>query len=110
MQLILANALLALTWIAVSAYVLLAGADFGGGVWDLIAGPGQRGKQQRSLIEHSLGPVWEANHVWLIFVIVLAWTVFPPAFAAIASTLYIPLSLAAIGIIIRGSAFAFRKS
>ncbi len=70
----------------------------------------RRGRAQRDLIEHSLAPVWEANHVWLIFVLVVLWTGFPPAFAAIASTLYIPLTLAALGMIARGSAFAFRKT
>lgn len=106
----LATALLALTWTSVTAYALLGGADFGAGFWDLIAGNPQRGKERRKLIEHSIGPVWEANHVWLIFVLVLLWTAFPPLFAAIASTLYIPLTLIAIGIIARGSAFAFRKA
>jgi cytochrome d ubiquinol oxidase subunit II len=106
----LATALLALTWVSVTAYALLGGADFGAGFWDLIAGNPERGKERRTLIEHSIGPVWEANHVWLIFVLVLMWTAFPPVFAAIASTLYIPLTLVAIGIIARGSAFAFRKA
>lgn len=106
----LAGALLALTWLSVTAYALLGGADFGAGFWDLIAGGPERGNDRRKLIEHSIGPVWEANHVWLIFVLVIMWTAFPPLFAAIASTLYIPLTLVAIGIIARGSAFAFRKA
>jgi cytochrome d ubiquinol oxidase subunit II len=106
----LATALLALTWLSVTAYALLGGADFGGGFWDLVAGGPERGRPRRALIEHSVGPVWEANHVWLIFVLVVMWTAFPPLFAAIASTLYIPLTLVAIGIIARGSAFAFRKA
>jgi cytochrome d ubiquinol oxidase subunit II len=106
----IANGLLALTWVGVTAYALLAGADFGGGFWDLVAGGSARGARQRDLIEHSIGPVWEANHVWLIFAIVVFWTGFPSAFAAIASSLYIPLTAAAFGIILRGSAFAFRKS
>jgi cytochrome d ubiquinol oxidase subunit II len=89
--------------------VLFGGADFGGGFWDLVAGGAERGRAQRALIEHSIGPVWEANHVWLIFVIVLMWTGIPSVFAAITSTLYIPLTLAALGIIARGAAFAFRK-
>jgi cytochrome d ubiquinol oxidase subunit II len=93
-----------------TAYAVFGGADFGAGVWDLLAGGTARGRRQRGLIEHSLAPVWEANHVWLIFVLVVLWTAFPPAFAALASTLYIPLTLAAIGMIARGSAFAFRKS
>jgi len=106
----LAIALLGLIWLSVTAYTLLGGADFGAGFWDLIAGGAQRGRDRRALIEHSIGPVWEANHVWLIFVLVIMWTAFPPLFAAIASTLYIPLTLVAIGIIARGSAFAFRKA
>ncbi|GAC1649755.1 MAG: cytochrome d ubiquinol oxidase subunit II [Mycobacterium sp.] len=106
----LATALLGLSWLSVTAYALLGGADFGTGFWDLIAGGPQRGRARRALVEHSIGPVWEANHVWLIFVLVVVWTAFPPLFAAVASTLYIPLTLVAIGIIARGSAFAFRKA
>ena len=101
---------LVLTWVSLTAYALLAGADFGAGTWDLLAGDARAGQNRRRLIEHVIGPVWEANHVWLIFVLVLLWTAFPPAFAAIASTLWIPLTLAALGIIGRGSAFAFRKT
>ncbi|MGH3784760.1 MAG: cytochrome d ubiquinol oxidase subunit II [Pseudonocardiaceae bacterium] len=97
-------------WIGLTLYALLAGADFGAGFWDLFAGGSHRGRPQRDLIEHSIGPVWEANHVWLIFVIVLLWTAFPAVFAAVMSTLYIPLTLAALGIIVRGAAFAFRKA
>jgi cytochrome d ubiquinol oxidase subunit II len=106
----LAAWVLALMWLGLTAYALFAGADFGAGFWDLIAGGSERGAPQRRLIEHSIGPVWEANHVWLIFVLVVMWTGFPPAFAAIASTLYIPLTLAALGMIARGAAFAFRKT
>lgn len=105
----LAETMLAVMWLGLTAYVLFGGADFGGGVWDLLAGGAERGARQRALVEHSIGPVWEANHVWLIFVIVLMWTGIPPVFAAVASTLYIPLTLAALGIIARGAAFAFRK-
>ncbi len=101
--------MLIVMWLGLTAYVLFGGADFGGGMWDLLAGGTERGRPQRELIEHSIGPVWEANHVWLIFVIVLMWTGFPSVFGAIASTLYIPLTLVALGIIARGSAFAFRK-
>ncbi|MFG1704273.1 cytochrome d ubiquinol oxidase subunit II [Nonomuraea sp. M3C6] len=101
--------MLAVLWAGLTAYVLFAGADFGGGVWDLFAGGAVAGQRQRALVEHSIGPIWEANHVWLIFVIVLMWTGFPSVFAAIASTLYIPLTIAALGIIGRGAAFAFRK-
>ncbi|MEV1169172.1 cytochrome d ubiquinol oxidase subunit II [Nonomuraea sp. NPDC049784] len=101
--------MLAVLWLGLTAYVLFGGADFGGGIWDLLAGGAKAGQRQRALIEHSIGPVWEANHVWLIFVIVLTWTGIPSVFAAVASTLYIPLTLAALGIIGRGAAFAFRK-
>ncbi|HEY0357038.1 MAG TPA: cytochrome d ubiquinol oxidase subunit II [Mycobacteriales bacterium] len=103
-------AFLALLGIGLTAYALLGGADFGAGLWDLLAGGATAGAPQRARIEHSIGPVWEANHVWLIFVITLFWTGFPPAFAAFASTLYIPLTLVAFGVIARGSAFAFRKA
>ncbi len=101
---------IAVLWIGLTLYALLAGADFGAGFWDLFAGGSQRGRPQRDLIEHSIGPVWEANHVWLIFVIVLLWTAFPTVFASVMSTLYIPLTLVALGIIVRGAAFAFRKA
>jgi len=107
---IAAQTLLVLGWIGITLYALLGGADFGGGFWDMLAGGARRGFAQRRQIEHSIGPVWEANHVWLIFVLVLFWTCFPLVFASVASTLYIPLTLVAIGIIARGSAFAFRKA
>jgi cytochrome d ubiquinol oxidase subunit II len=101
---------LGLMFVGLIAYALFAGADFGAGIWDLLAGGTRRGARQRDLIEHSIGPVWEANHVWLIFVLVVLWTSFSGAFAAVATTLYIPLTLAAFGMIARGAAFAFRKS
>ncbi len=94
--------------VALTAYVVMAGADFGGGIWDLLAS-GPRQATQRALIAHAMGPVWEANHVWLILVIVLLFTCFPPAFAALATVLHIPLSVLLIGIVLRGSAFAFRS-
>ena len=90
-------------------YALLGGADFGGGIWDLLA-HGPRADKQRQEIARAIGPIWEANHVWLIFVLVVLWTAFSGAFAAVVSTLYIPLTLAAFGMIARGAAFAFRKS
>jgi cytochrome d ubiquinol oxidase subunit II len=93
--------------VGVLLYALLGGADFGGGIWDLLAG-GPRAAEQRQVIAHAIGPVWEANHVWLIFVIVLVFTVFPPVFAALSIALYIPLSLALLGIVFRGAAFIFR--
>jgi cytochrome d ubiquinol oxidase subunit II len=97
-------------FLGVMAYAVFAGADFGSGVWDLTAGDAERGAPMRSLIDDSIGPVWEANHVWLIFVLVYMWTGFPHAFSALSDTLFIPLTLAAFGIVLRGSAFAFRKS
>jgi cytochrome bd ubiquinol oxidase subunit II len=100
----------AVMFVGITLYALLAGADFGAGFWDLVAGNARKGAAPRALIERSIGPVWEANHVWLIFVLVVLWTGFPKAFAPIMSTLYIPLTLAAVGIILRGAAFAFRKA
>jgi cytochrome bd ubiquinol oxidase subunit II len=93
----------------VIAYAVLGGADYGAGFWDLTAGGAHRGRAPRHLIDESLAPVWEANHVWLIFCLVMLWTAFPRAFAAIMTTLYVPLGLAALGIVVRGSGFAFRK-
>jgi cytochrome bd ubiquinol oxidase subunit II len=93
--------------VALTAYALLGGADFGGGVWDLLAS-GPRRDEQRALIAHAIGPIWEANHVWLIILIVVLFTCFPPAFAQFSITLHIPLSLMLIGIVLRGSAFTFR--
>jgi len=93
--------------LALNAYVLSGGADFGGGVWDLLAS-GPRKAVQRELVAHAIGPVWEANHVWLILAIVLLFTCFPPAFARLAVTLNLPLTGVLIGIVLRGSAFAFR--
>jgi cytochrome d ubiquinol oxidase subunit II len=106
----LPEACAAVMFVGITLYALLAGADFGAGFWDLVAGDARRGRAPRALIEQSIAPVWEANHVWLIFVLVILWTAFPSAFAPIMSTLYVPLTLAAIGIILRGAAFAFRKA
>ena len=89
-------------------YTLTGGADFGGGVWDLFA-RGPRAAAQRKTIEHALAPVWEANHVWLIFVIVVLFTAFPPAFARLGTDLHVPLTLMLVGIVLRGSAFVFRQ-
>jgi cytochrome d ubiquinol oxidase subunit II len=105
-----ADLLLAVMGVGLTLYTVLGGADFGGGFWDLFSGGGRRSTARRELIVHSITPVWEANHVWLIFVVTVFWTAFPQAFAAFASTLYIPLPLAALGIIGRGAAFAFRKA
>ena len=92
---------------ALVAYALLAGADFGGGVWDLLAS-GPRKAEQRRLVEHAIGPIWEANHVWLILVVVVLFTGFPLAFAAVSTTLFLPLVLLLVGIVLRGAAFTFR--
>ena len=88
-------------------YTVLAGADFGAGLWTLLA-PGPRGEPIRDEARHAMGPVWEANHVWLIFVLVVCWTAYPVAFGSITSTLSAPLLIAAIGIIFRGAAYALR--
>jgi len=106
----LAELVLSVMFVGLIAYGLFGGADFGAGIWDLLAGGTRHGARQRRLIEQSIAPVWEANHVWLIFVLVVLWTAFSGAFAAVVSTLYIPLTLAAFGMIARGAAFAFRKS
>src|SRR5215212_10617307 len=99
----------AVLFAGVVAYAVLGGADYGAGFWDLTAGGARRGRLPRHLIDQTLAPVWEANHVWLIFCLVMLWTGFPRAFAAIMTTLYVPLGLAALGIVVRGSGFAFRK-
>ena len=93
----------------ITLYAVLAGADFGGGLWDLLAGGDQRGLAPRQLIDESITPVWEANHVWLVFDLVIFWTAFPHAFAAVMTTAALPLWLAAAGIVLRGAGFAFRK-
>ncbi len=93
---------------AMMIYVVLGGADYGAGVWDLLA-RGPRAEAQRELIAHAIGPVWEANHVWLIVVIVLLFTGFPVAFAAIMTVLHVPLALMLAGVVLRGSAFTFRS-
>lgn len=93
---------------ALILYALLGGADYGGGVWDLLAS-GRRAAEQRALIASAIGPVWEANHVWLILIIVVLFTAFPSAFAAISVALHIPLTLFLIGVVLRGTAFTFRS-
>ncbi|MBV9322408.1 MAG: cytochrome d ubiquinol oxidase subunit II [Chloroflexi bacterium] len=94
--------------LAVTAYAVLGGADFGAGFWDLLAGGSRAGAAPRELINRAVAPVWEVNHVWLIFCIVVLWTAFPPAFGSIMTTLSIPIGLALLGIVLRGSGFAFR--
>jgi cytochrome bd ubiquinol oxidase subunit II len=96
--------------LALAAYAVLGGADFGAGFWDLTAGGPEKGEAPRDLIEHSIGPVWEGNHVWLIFIFVVTWTAFPEAYQSIWLTMFLPLTIAALGIVLRGASFAFRKS
>ena len=105
----LAVAVAAALFVGVIAYALFGGADFGSGFYDLTAGGSSRGAELRTLVDHSIGPVWEANHVWLIYVLVMWWTAFPGAFAAAMSTLILPMLLALLGIVLRGASFAFRK-
>lgn len=105
----LATVVAAALFVGILAYALLAGADFGSGFYDLTAGDTVRGAEVRTLIDHSIGPVWEANHVWLIYVLVMWWTAFPETFASTMSTLILPLLFALLGIVLRGASFAFRK-
>jgi cytochrome d ubiquinol oxidase subunit II len=104
-----ADAVAEVLWVGVTLYAVFGGADFGAGFWSLLARRGERDARARGLIDWAIGPVWEANHVWLIFVLVVLWTAFSVAFEAIFSTLFIPLSLAALGIVLRGGGFAFHK-
>jgi cytochrome bd ubiquinol oxidase subunit II len=104
-----ADAVAGVLWVGVTLYAVFGGADFGAGFWALVAGGDERGKRARGLIDWAIGPVWEANHVWLIFMLVTLWTAFSEAFASVMSTLFIPLSLAALGIVLRGAGFAFQR-
>jgi cytochrome bd ubiquinol oxidase subunit II len=99
----------ALLFVGVLAYSIFGGADFGSGVWDLLGGDARRGGDLRAQIDRSIGPVWEANHVWLIYVLVFLWSAFPTAFGAIMTTLFVPWMLVGFGIVLRGAGFAFRK-
>jgi cytochrome d ubiquinol oxidase subunit II len=99
----------AILLLGVSFYALFGGADFGGGLWDLAAGGDQRGSAPRTLIDQSITPVWEANHMWLIFSLVIFWTVFPRGFADVMTAAALPIWLAVFGIVLRGFGFAFRK-
>ena len=105
-----ADAAAAILWVGATFYALFGGADFGGGFWDLFAGDAEKGRRPRMLIQRSLTPVWEANHVWLIFILVVLWTAFPPAFSAVFTTLYVPIAVAALGSVLRGAGFSCRKS
>src|SRR5580698_2505027 len=105
----MADAVGAILLASVTLYAVLGGADFGGGLWDLLAGTTARGRAPRDLIDESITPVWEANHVWLVFDLVIFWTAFPYAFATVTTTLALPIWLAVAGIVLRGAGFAFRK-
>src|SRR5579863_5154097 len=105
---ILDYAAVAALWLSIIVYAALGGADFGGGIWYLFA-LGQRRSDQKSLIAGSIGPVWEANNVWVIFLIVGLYTTFPTVSAVLATALFIPFTLVLIGIVLRGAAFAFQS-
>ena len=93
----------------IAAYGCGGGADFGAGIWDLLAGDRYRGAGPRELVDYALAPVWEANNVWLVFVLIVTWTGFPRVFEAVMSTMWVALILAALGLVLRGAAFAIRK-
>lgn len=105
----LAEVPLAFALIGLVLYTVLAGADFGAGFWQLTAGSGPAADRVRDQAHHAMGPVWEANHVWLIFVLTVVWTAYPVAFESMASTLTVPLFIAAVGIILRGTAYALHS-
>lgn len=99
----------ALILIALIAYAVLGGADFGGGIWDLLA-RGPAAARERAAIASAMGPVWESNNVWLIFVLVVTWTAFPIVYAGVSTALFIPITLAVVGIVLRGASFSFRSN
>ncbi|MBA2680858.1 MAG: cytochrome d ubiquinol oxidase subunit II, partial [Ktedonobacteraceae bacterium] len=99
--------LLSIIWLALIAYTAFGGADFGAGFWDLIA-RGPLADEQHSLIDNALGPVWETNHVWLVFLVVGLFSAFPVPFSLLVVVLFIPITLALFGTVLRGSAFVFR--
>jgi cytochrome d ubiquinol oxidase subunit II len=103
------TAVAAVLVLAITLYACSGLADYGAGLWDITSGGRERGQRPRALIDASVTPVWEANHVWLIFALVLSWTAFGPAFASIMTTLFIPFALAALGIVLRAASFAMRK-
>ncbi len=106
----MATAAALVLFFAITMYAIFAGADFGAGFWDLVAGGTDRGAGPRGVIDHSIAPVWEANHVWLIFMLIVLWSCFPVAFASITLTMFVPLTIIALGIVLRGASFAFRKA
>ena len=104
-----ANVVAWILLLAVAAYACGGGVDYGAGFWDLLAGGAERGKRPRRLIDHAMAPVWEVNNVWLVFVLVLMWTGFPVFFQTVFTALWLPLALAAVGMVLRGAGFALRK-
>lgn len=105
----LVDIIAALMFVGVVAYAIFGGADFGSGIWDLLALDTEHAPALRNQIDRSIGPVWEANHVWLIYILVFLWTAFPTGFGAIMTTLYVPWLFVGLGVVLRGSGFAFRK-
>ncbi|MFF7048185.1 cytochrome d ubiquinol oxidase subunit II [Streptomyces griseorubiginosus] len=95
--------------VAIAAYACAGGTDYGAGFWDLLAGGAERGRRPRWLIDHAMAPVWEVNNVWLIFILVIMWTGFPTLFQTVFSAMWLPLALAAVGLVLRGAGFALRK-
>jgi cytochrome bd ubiquinol oxidase subunit II len=95
--------------VTIAAYACGGGADYGAGFWDLTAGSEDRGTRPRALVDYAMAPVWEANNVWLVFIFILTWTGFPPVFEAVLSTAWIAVTLAALGLVLRGAGFALRK-
>ncbi|MGA5065216.1 cytochrome d ubiquinol oxidase subunit II [Streptomyces exfoliatus] len=95
--------------LAVTAYACAGGTDYGAGFWDLTAGGTERGRRPRWLIDHAMGPVWEVNNVWLVFVLVIMWTGFPVLFQTVFTAMWLPLALAAVGMVLRGAGFALRR-
>jgi cytochrome bd ubiquinol oxidase subunit II len=105
----LAEVPLVLMLVGLAAYATLGGADFGAGFWQLFGGRSERDREIREHAHHSMGPVWETNHVWLVFILVVCWTAYPEAFGSLMSTLAVPLFIAGVGIILRGTAYALRS-
>lgn len=95
--------------LVIAAYACAGGVDYGAGFWDLVAGGAERGERPRWLIDHAMAPVWEANNVWLIFILIIMWTGFPRMFEAVFSAMWLPLALAAVGLVLRGAGFGLRK-
>jgi cytochrome d ubiquinol oxidase subunit II len=104
----LANSSALVLLFSVTAYSVAGGADFGAGIWDLLAGRGKPAHEARAMIDRAMGPVWEANNVWLVFAIVICWSGFPVLFQSVFASLYPLFSLALLGVILRGAFFAFR--